>query len=359
MLRNLNGKCRSSVSVYLRRDIISLREQLWFDFSGLSLQIALNGKTVMVPRQYIECGDCRYDLAVIRLTAKQYESLDISLPDARTVTARAKTELANLTASVHSYLEGCEENRCPNSTLTALGLISAVQKMKLCLVLGNTTHKTADDLLPGSPVSMLNDDSSLDTVGVATHVIRAYMQMDGNKKQDFTTASPPGIDIVDVPVVSAVRITKAFVNFVSRWLDAQRDRSPCALKLHPRYDCFPSYPKALMNQSMCMCARGWTNERYLATFLRSYALKCLQTRDSCKGQCVSSLFLVILLQLINSNVYNRVNNAFVPISSKEKIRIPFPIIFFFGEFQLDRFQHQGVYVYSVCIAHGHKRFGIL
>lgn len=219
--------------------------------SGRRIIIPLNSQTVLISRQYMECGDCQHQTATIRLSSSDVMHLRLDGDD-QDFFQVVPTQPAREEEGVGAALFGLR-----NSTMEFMpvsGSLSGIWKKKMCL---NASVDVDSLLTRGSPVEVQNDNVTTAATGVVTHTVESA---------DGTT------------MYSIARFDSSYTSFVTAWLEATWETDTCTRntsKLYSKFDCYPPYPTAYLNESLCLCSRGWTNERN----------SCKDAREENMSQC--------------------------------------------------------------------------
>jgi len=245
----------------------SIHPTKFFEFSNFScfadrnIRIGLNSRTALVAREYIECGDCRYDFAALQLKHRQIKELGLRRGDALHLGPKSKSDLKNFSTTVvsHAKLETCKgtDNCTSRAVQGTAGVITEVQKFKICVFATNPGASTA--LLPGSPVLSLSENirtsAKARVLAIATHTVRTP-----GPEKETSGVGEVRREPEEVPMVSGVRVTRSLLHFIREWLK-DTNASCAAGELHAKYDCFPSAVNATCSNTLCLCALGWMDER--------------------------------------------------------------------------------------------------
>ena len=189
----------------------------------------------------MECGDCQHGTAAIRLSTADLEALglDRRTGDFFTIKpAQSQRESEGFPSAVFSMDSAGNFSAMPGS-------LTGIWKKKMCVNLAPENKRQRRDAVNvtvrGSPVAVEDGDANVAT-GVVTHVV----------------------DTDGVPQYSVSRFDENFHGFVGAWLEATWETDTCTRntsKLYSKFDCYPPYPTAYLNESLCLCSRGWTNEK--------------------------------------------------------------------------------------------------
>ncbi|CAK8690516.1 unnamed protein product [Clavelina lepadiformis] len=218
------------------------------------LVLPLNSKTTLISKDFMECMDCRYDIAALRLRSQNMAKLNMSKTEAFVVKPVSTHAIRNKTVLIHhlKLSRPAFSDMKDKTTITKVGKLIHLEKHKICLtIIGNDTRNPGR--LIGSAVVVYNPNRTFSerVSGLITHV----------------TAYSSSKSILEL---SAVRLTHSFLNHVEKWLAIKWKRKYCSdpdynVTLHSRYNCFSAlgdFNKNLEAVSpLCMCARGWKNER--------------------------------------------------------------------------------------------------
>ena len=196
------------------------------------MRVPLNNKNVLIPRQFIECGGCQHDVAVIRLTIPEVAQMGIL--KAIELKSKADVKLEESTLGTIPVVQ-------KNTTEFIDVLLSGIWKKKMCV-----TFKESLENLEGLPV-IFEDKSTQRSVLVG------IVNKNLNSKLTF----------------SSVRFDVKFYDYINAWvsLDWKTDKiSKTSSKVLSRFDCFPPYPTSNFDDSICLCSIGWTSEKFEIIF---------------------------------------------------------------------------------------------
>lgn len=203
-------------------------------FKDRKIRIPLNSQNVLISRQYMECGDCQYGAAVIRLSIENIAALRIQTKLERFLEispSQAMDEQEGLGAAIYG-------KQGKKDFISMSGILNGIWKKKMCISVERNESFTAI----GSPVITRSNEGTLLATGVITHLV------EDNEQIQYSIA----------------RFDSSFLSFVSAWLNSNWDtkiNSREYSKLYSKFDCYPPYPTAHLNESLCLCSIGWQNER--------------------------------------------------------------------------------------------------
>ena len=194
------------------------------------MRLPLNSKNVLIPRQFIECGGCQHNVAVIRLAISEVTQMGIQ---------KAIELKSNIDIKLEEGTVGSLPLKQNNTTKLLEGNLSGIWKKKMCITLKEHTEELS---LKGFPV-IVEDKLTQRSVLV------------GIVNENFSSKL----------TFSSVRLDIKFYDFVNAWLSLDWENkmiSKTSSKILSRFDCFPPYPTANFDESICLCSIGWTNERF-------------------------------------------------------------------------------------------------
>ncbi|XP_078489178.1 uncharacterized protein LOC100181791 [Ciona intestinalis] len=219
--------------------------------NGSTVTVPLNNEYVLIPRQYIECGDCLYDIAVIKLRANHLRDLKLTSENAHVLQTISKPKKIKKTP----FFVGYNIPNSPDFNWDSQRIFFSTEEkflsQKMCMDINSTD--IGEYIVNGSPVLYQLNSSS-----VATNVT---FQTAHTVAGVLSYVRPLGTGVTRA---SVVRITEQLVDFIWRWLKVKWTEDECSQpddRLNAKYDCYPSFKENGGNNSLCLCARGWKNER--------------------------------------------------------------------------------------------------
>ena len=229
---------------------------------GVPVIVPLNSATTLVSREYMECGSCQQDIAVINLRVKDLKILRININASFPLVEEDAINSFNVSASAYRVISEKEifSNNFPSASVLNLvdkldGRIEQYSSFPSYFEINSIrrgARMSPNDLI-GGPVLQSSKQNTTYTVGMIRGIMRVSREH-ANQSSDSKTVK-----------LFLSTIPSGFVRFIKKWLDAKHWKPNMypseSSGLHPRYDCFLSYPFGQLNDSLCLCTRGWTNER--------------------------------------------------------------------------------------------------
>ena len=223
-------------------------------FPGVAVPVPLNSGTTLVPREYIECGSCQYDIAVINLRAKDLKRLKLNVNKTYPLVEESSITSFKTLSSAYRVISEKEifSNNFPAPSVMHLvdkidGITEQYQDFPTYFETYEENSVSPNDLIGGPILQSSLSSNATYVVGMIRGIMRTSSDFYDNQKF-FLSTMPHG-----------------YLRFIKKWLEVRHWKPDMYADeesgLHPRFDCYLSYPFAQINDSLCLCAKGWTNER--------------------------------------------------------------------------------------------------